>query len=320
MSIETRRPQLRELSELIELHVSELPDELQSETREELRRKTACNLTDISHSRIIVENTRVIAWLFVEKHVDTSWQFQLPQIVSRKDTTPESARAIRRALLADLRADFDDGNGWIAQSLLPGEKAGDAAILGECGFPELTNLSFMTRDADHGLPDIPPGDWAFEHWTEENATRFAAAIEKTYDGTRDCHELNGCRTGEQALTSHKLSGVFQPKLWRVYSENGDDVGIALLSPHRNDPDSRSLEPSEQRVWEIVYLGVATSHRNRGLGKRMLADLLQLACDGGADEVMLGVDIRNGPALQLYRAFGFREFDQRAVHARLRRPD
>ncbi|MBC8290335.1 MAG: GNAT family N-acetyltransferase [Planctomycetes bacterium] len=318
MTIATRRVGFRRLSEIIDLHVARLPSELRSETRDELLRKNKCGLIDLGHSRIVVERKRIIAWLLVEKHADSSWHFHLPETDSGDQKSLESEQ-IRRRLLTDLRADFDDGRGWIAQSLLTQDQVHDADLLSECGFYALTGLQFMTRVSDRDPPAVPTGDWQVESWTQERDGQFAAAIERTYEGTRDCPELNGSRTGQQALTSHTLSGIFDPKLWRVYSHNGDDVGIALLSPHSDNSGTDSAESkSEQQVWEIVYVGVAALHRNRGLAKRMLADMLQLAREGGASEVMLGVDVRNEPAIRLYEQFGFRLFDRRRVHARLRR--
>lgn len=317
MTIETRRVGYRRLSELVDLHIATLPHDLQSETRDELLRRNKCGLLDLGHSRIVLENRRTLAWLVVEKQPDLSWHFHLPEVAT-VDISAERQESFLRTLLTDLREDFDTGKGWIAQTLLCESKRNEADLLGECGFPELTQLRFLTRVSSEETPEISAGNWQFETWTQQKDEQFARAIEKTYEGTRDCPELNGCRTGEQALTSHTLSGNFDPKLWRVYSQDGEDVGIALLSPHSDSTDESRADNSDQRVWEIVYLGVAASHRNRGLAKRMLADMLHQARDGGADEVMLGVDIRNEPAIRLYEQFGFRSFDQRKVHARLRR--
>lgn len=316
MTIETRRVGYRRLSELVDLHVASLPEDLQNETRDELLRRNKCGLVDLSRSRLVLESSRTVAWLVVEKLPDESWHFHPPEVASG-DSSPETKESLRQCLLIDMREDFDSNPGWIAQTLLCESKTNDADLLAKCGFPELTQLRFLTRVSNEEIPASPAGTWQFETWTQQNDEQFARAIERTYEGTQDCPELNGSRTGEQALTSHTLSGSFDPKLWRVYSQDGEDVGIALLSPHSDSTQDSSEGSSDQRVWEIVYLGVAASHRNRGLAKRMLADMLQLAHDGGADEVMLGVDIRNEPAIRLYEQFGFRSFDNRKVHARLR---
>jgi ribosomal protein S18 acetylase RimI-like enzyme len=315
VTIDTRRVGYRRLSELVDLHVATLPDDLQDETRDELLRRNKCGLVDLSCSRSLLENSRTVAWLVVEKRPDESWHFFLPEVVS-EETSPQRKQSICRSLLTDLHKDFDSNKGWIAQTLIC-ESKNDADLLAECGFPELTQLKVLTRVSTDELPAIPAGNWQFETWTQQNDHLFARVIEKTYEGTLDCPELNGRRTGEQTLTSHTQSGNFDPKLWRVYSQGGEDVGIALLSPHSDSTDDSKEGNTEQRVWEIVYLGVVASHRGRGLAKRMLADMLQVARKDGADEVMLGVDVRNEPAIRLYEQFGFRLFDQRKVHARLR---
>lgn len=60
--------------------------------------------------------------------------------------------------------------------------------------------------------------------------------------------------------------------------------------------------------DIPELGMALlpGSRGRGIGKVLLAALLEDLRDRGAKQVSLSVDPRNEPAMKLYRGFGFEE--------------
>jgi ribosomal-protein-alanine N-acetyltransferase len=70
-------------------------------------------------------------------------------------------------------------------------------------------------------------------------------------------------------------------------------------------------PADDREAEVHDLGVAVEHQRRGLGRRMLTELIERARRREAREVFLDVRVGNEPALALYRAFGFTEIGQRA---------
>ena len=57
---------------------------------------------------------------------------------------------------------------------------------------------------------------------------------------------------------------------------------------------------------INELGVLSSQRRRGLGRRIMEDLIREAEERGCDTVSLEVRRSNDPALSLYRSFGFRQ--------------
>ena len=57
---------------------------------------------------------------------------------------------------------------------------------------------------------------------------------------------------------------------------------------------------------INELGVLASQRRRGLGRRIMEDLIREAEERGCDTVSLEVRRSNAPALALYRSFGFRQ--------------
>lgn len=145
---------------------------------------------------------------------------------------------------------------------------------------------------------------SFETYRSENAGRFARLVEATYQGSLDCPHLNGIRSGDEALLSHKLSGEFDPNCWLLYSLEGRDAGLILLNDH-----------SDQSAVELVYLGVAADARGNGLGRAMLKEGFRQAAQRGRVVVFLAVDCQNHFANALYSEFDFTELARRQVMLR-----
>ncbi len=212
------------------------------------------------------------------------------------------------ALLGEVVRRIDAANAWLGQCLLEIDRHTERAILDRNGFRHLTDLRFLVRRLEHfpsALPITGPDGELLETVTYQpgvNDARFARLIERTYVKTRDCPELEGTRTGEQALVSHQMSGEFDPERWKLYRWHGQDVGVLLMNDH-----------PEQSSWEVVYLGVAHDCRGHDLGRRMLYQGLVAARAAQRFSVLLAVDCRNEYAGKLYDELGFVECDRRAVH-------
>jgi mycothiol synthase len=143
-----------------------------------------------------------------------------------------------------------------------------------------------------------------EKFTPETVARFVQLIEQTYQGSLDCAYLNGIRTGDEAIVSHKLSGEFHPDCWSLYTVEGHDAGVAMLNDH---PDQDAVE--------LVYIGVAPHARGQGLGRRMLQDCIRDAVGRGRAVMFLAVDCENRFANALYGEFQFAELARRRVMLR-----
>jgi len=75
--------------------------------------------------------------------------------------------------------------------------------------------------------------------------------------------------------------------------------------------SRDLGPE----WEIENIVVAGVVQRQGLGERLVAELLALACSRGAKAMFLEVRESNGPARALYSKMGFLESGRRRSYYR-----
>lgn len=82
--------------------------------------------------------------------------------------------------------------------------------------------------------------------------------------------------------------------WSLGAFEGPDlVGLALAEPL---PWNRSV-----RVWE---LGVAPTHRKRGIGRRLVEELSRRAREAGYRVLVCETQTTNAPAIDFYRAAGF----------------
>ena len=84
----------------------------------------------------------------------------------------------------------------------------------------------------------------------------------------------------------------------VAIENDTVVGMATANEY--------LHPDKPvQIW-VAEMGVATSHRRRGIGKRLLTRILDMAKDLGFEEIWLGTEDDNVPARALYKSAGGEE--------------
>ena len=213
------------------------------------------------------------------------------------------------ALLRELIARIAQAGAWIGQALVDPRRQDDSRTLCRNGFSHLTNLRFLVRlldgnaEASQGKgPRARLGFEIIEYQPGVNDARFAHLLERTYIETRDCPELGGRRTGVQAMTSHQMSGEFDPSRWWLFRLGDQDAGVLLMNDH-----------PEQGAWEVVYVGVAPECRGLGLCREMLEHGFSEARCAGRSGVLLAVDSRNDYASRIYDALGFVETDRKSVH-------
>lgn len=297
----------RFLAEAISLQFDDVPDDERQSRVNQLLESHRNGDIQIDKSLVVVADHRVVAvQILIVQNDNTVYVW--PAVTDSR-IPPYDALPMRRQLYAGAVRMVDEFGVWIAQSLLESGHEDVSDEMDANGFPRLSRLQFMHRELTSPVPSIT------RHRDTElltcepdtNFDRFATTIERTYTGTLDCPELNGCRSGTEALKGHQLSGKFDPSRWLLLRFRGQDVGLLLLTEH-----------AEEQVWEVVYCGLVPEARGHGLGRQLLLEGMHLARQGNALELVLAVDERNKPAIRLYEALGFEQFDQRIVHARLRR--
>jgi ribosomal protein S18 acetylase RimI-like enzyme len=185
-----------------------------------------------------------------------------------------------------------------AQCLLRPTDRPLAGPLERAGFRPITELTFLCRPV--GAADATAtGSWLRFDPVAEPTPAFATALSATYDGTLDCPELNGTRTIDEILAGYQARAD-RPDWW-LAADGGEPVGVVILSP--------GPRPG---IAELSYLGLVPAVRGRGLGRDLLRFALARAAASAAEWLSLSADVRNEPALRLYRAWGFREYDRQHV--------
>jgi len=177
---------------------------------------------------------------------------------------------------------------------------GDALRLS--GFRNITQLLYLRRRLANGI-EMPAGphDLGWVSHEEAGDELFARALEQTYVGSLDCPEVMGVRQTADVLASHRAVGIFDPRRWWVALCGGEPVGVLLLSRFR-----------EEKVSEVVYMGVAQPSRGTGVGNALLAKASASANADGVTSLALAVDRRNAPARRLYERWRFRLLAAREV--------
>lgn len=190
-----------------------------------------------------------------------------------------------------------------AQALLEPEAGGKRKLLMELGFTPLAPLVYMERDARYPWVEPPPAR-AAEWIAYSTATHgeFARVLLATYDGSQDCPELTGLRPMDDILAAHRASGRWEPTLWELARIDGAAVGCVLLA----DLGAGSM-------LEIVYMGVVSEFRRRGVGRLLLARALEQARRARVARVTVVVDGRNEPARRLYERVAFTPTAQRDAY-------
>jgi ribosomal protein S18 acetylase RimI-like enzyme len=241
--------------------------------------------------------------------------------------------AIAAALVRTALGSLKSQGFALAQAVLD-ESADPRASsdLARGGMPRVTDLLYLERDTAIPLEILVPRNPEFKQslqparvgcvsrliWRSfDPATEgeFRAVMEETYEGSLDMPELEGTRSLDQILEGHQAAGRFVPQRWCLGRIPGEpDVGAVLLMS----------EVPDGSAWEIVYLGLTPAARGRGLGLAAIAHALELARPH-VPRLELAVDLRNKPAVRLYKHANFSARDRRTVHlavltdARSRKP-
>jgi mycothiol synthase len=222
---------------------------------------------------------------------------------------PEVGPSWRRAALAAglVQAALEDlgARGYRLVQAALDESAGPQAArdLTRGGMPRVTELLYLERDTTTPLLMTTPPDFDWRPFAPALAAEFHEVLQATYVGSLDMPELESARGLEDILAGHQAAGLFVPELWRLGRIPGQPEAAAVLL---------LTKVPGRDACEVVYLGLTPPARGRGLGRAIIHHALELA-RVHAPALELAVDLRNTPAVRLYRSTGFTPRDRRAVH-------
>ncbi|MCH8881573.1 MAG: GNAT family N-acetyltransferase [Planctomycetes bacterium] len=194
----------------------------------------------------------------------------------------------------------------ILQSLIPPDCADRAQVLGKAGYAFLADMQYLTLKVPQSLPSEPRRlDVVVEDYRSVDEVVFRNTLGRTYEGSLDCPGLNGLRTMEEIVLSHRHTGIHDPRLWLIAKVGADPVGVVLLT-------HVPLQPA----MEIVYVGVVPEARGCSYGSYLVRLAIEQAVRTRSEHLMLAVDHLNHYAGKIYASFGFNETDRR--HAWIRK--
>lgn len=191
---------------------------------------------------------------------------------------------------------------YLVQVLIEPADEARFSLLQQAGFKHLTDLSYLMSTSVYTFEESADGeDYAWLGYSEQNEPLFKEVIQRTYQQSLDCPELQYLREMDDVLASHKSAGEFEPGLWKLLMVEQRPVGVLLLAPMKSGGPM-----------ELVYMGLTPEARGKGLGNVLLFEALRATARYGCESMVLAVDVRNRPAFGLYEKMGFREVLQRRV--------
>jgi GNAT superfamily N-acetyltransferase len=242
---------------------------------------------------------KIVGAAWVQFHNGATATIWVPQL------EPGQLPSTGQRLLAALASGLEDSRVRIAQALLDKSQTLQAEWLVSAGIAHLTDLLYLVSLEEAFPADPPATDFDFEPFQENQYSRLAQVVEKTYRQTLDCPQLNDVRNIDDVLAGYRANGQFAPERWLIVSRGGDDVGCLLLTEH-----------AESNQWELVYMGLVPEARGHGWGTQIVRYAQWLARLAHRSRLVLAVDAANVPAIAVYTAAGFVSWDERSVFLRV----
>lgn len=199
---------------------------------------------------------------------------------------------------------LDDHKIALAQIVIAANEAVNEDLLAVGGFRRLVDLAYFTLERSNFPRYFAQERLDFEQNATEHPERLQATIRQSYAGTLDCPEINDLRNPAEVVAGYQVQGRFKSENWFLVRSADQDVGVLILAEH---------PPGEN--WELVYMGLVPTARGHGFGEQVVRFAAEQARKNGAERLVLAVDERNLPALDMYRRLGFVMWERRIVFAR-----
>ena len=208
------------------------------------------------------------------------------------------------ALRSSADAALGDGLAFV-QSLIGYQQQTDADALVEGGFVRLAELMYMRRDLARPIESPKVPDLSWQSCKPMDPVALGRVITATYEHSLDCPVLSGLRGIDDVLKSHKASGIWRPDFWWIAKLRGLPAGCVLVNDSVCNPGDMDL----------VYMGVGTPFRGRGLGRAMVLRVMQQAKAAGRQVMRVAVDASNPNARKIYEEEGFTLTHRRVAYIR-----
>jgi ribosomal protein S18 acetylase RimI-like enzyme len=151
----------------------------------------------------------------------------------------------------------------------------------------------LTRGAAADLPALEPLWVSVHHRHAESMPELAPYVDDatTWSERRKLYEALLAKPGTVLLLARGGDALI-------------GYGLAHVMP-AGDTWVADTWPTGERIGEIESLAVLPSHRNQGIGQRLLDGLEQALAGDGVTDLILGVLPGNTDAIRLYERRGYR---------------
>jgi ribosomal protein S18 acetylase RimI-like enzyme len=224
-----------------------------------------------------------------------------PQVVPEARNRNDLEDALVQRALQWLR----QNSARLAQAVLFEDELRYASALERNGFVHPTQLLYLRHELELA-PELlcEPETLTFQSFADCDRELFQKVLWGSYGQTRDFPEVSGRRSVDEVVLGLQAIGYNPARWWLAWSSQ-TPVGVLILSAM---PDVDGCE--------VSYVGVVPNARRRGIGRELVRKALFEAKAIGGHEVVLSVDARNEPALNLYERLGFEVFERREVYLAL----
>ncbi len=189
----------------------------------------------------------------------------------------------------------------VLHALLPDSQGHDAQLLSLGGLRHVADLVLLVSLQLQFPAELPPLDVELHDVSQVGEQRIGAVVSRTYEGSLDYPQIEGFRAIDDVLAGYRAAGPFAPARWLVASRGGQDVGCLILTEVQDSPE-----------WELTYLGVVPVARGGGLAVQLVRHAQWMTRCAGRSRLAVAVDAKNAPALAVYEACGFIEWNRQSV--------
>lgn len=220
--------------------------------------------------------------------------------------TPVDADAVIHWIRSLSRAAAERWDLALIQATVEEEDQATARWLAAADYRALASLTQMRLGLSEFDASDRPNQEDVGRWRQDGEADRAAYerwMEATYIDTFDCPQMADLRSTADVWEGYWAASdgpsprlyapdVTLPQWWSTRDASGDIIAACLLTPIAT------------AAWELLYLGVASSHRSQGWGRRGLRWAIEQTRRLGGEELYLCVDTANTPGIQLYESEGF----------------
>ncbi len=95
------------------------------------------------------------------------------------------------------------------------------------GFTHMADLLYMVCLSGHFPTSRPESELQFEPAGATDLARLAKVVERTYERTLDCPQLNGVRDVRDVLAGYRVCGDFSVERWLMVAREWPRGGVPV---------------------------------------------------------------------------------------------